>query len=281
MSVDFARCWIAQALSCALPPRQALGLAEWLSDQQWQHSAVDREAVRWNLSRVCGQELSGDSPRVREVFRNFGRYLYEFFTMHRAQPALTVEGREHLQAAQALGRGVIILTGHLGNWELGAVVLARMGLGISAVALTHADPRVNRLFDRQRRRCGVEVIPLGGQAAKQSLQCLKAGRLLGVLGDREFLDGGLEVSMAGARTLLPRGPALLSVRSGAPVVPTFLLREAPGAFRLRCEAPIHPARAQDTERSVEQLTTAYAGVLGRYVQRYPEQWLMFQPILRN
>lgn len=149
---------------------------------------------------------------------------------------------------------------------------------MSAVALTHANRRVNRLFDNQRRRCGVDVIPLGAQTASRCLRALHEGRLLGLVADRDYGAEGVVVEFFGHRWLMPRGPAVLSLRSGAPVVPVFMIRQAPGAFHFYMEPPLWPPQGPWDERHVQQLVQAYAHVIERYVRRFPTQWLMFQSI---
>lgn len=266
---------LAQWLSGALPPSAALGLAEWLADARYHWAAADRAAVTANLSILRGSEPSAE--QVREVFLNFGRYLVEFFTMHRVrEPAAAVSGAEHLVEIRRRQRGAIMLAAHLGNWELGAVALRRMGLPLTVVALEHGHPQTTRLFDRQRRRCGLEVVPLGAHAARHCLQRLREGRMIGLLGDREFGGNGVTAMLRGRTMVLPKGPAVLSVRAQAPVVPTFLIREGPWAFRLCIEPPLWPDRSG--RRSVESMTQRFAEVLERYLTRYPEQWLMFRPM---
>ena len=269
----------AQWLSARLPPAAAFRCAERLADVQWRWATNDRAAVRHNLSVVTGMPLASNASMSREVFRNFARYVVEFFSIHvAAPPRVTMEGYEGLVTAQRRGRGVIILTAHLGNWEVGAILLHRLGFPITAVALPHEDPRMNRLFERQRQRCGVKVIPLGRSAAQQSLERLRAGELLGLLGDREFTGHGVAVSWFGRQAVLPRGPAILSLRSRAPIVPTFLIREGRWTFRLCFEPPIEPTAYGQGERAIRQVTEAYATVLERRLRQHPEQWLVFQPL---
>ena len=268
----------AQWLSNRLPSGCAFSLAERLADCRWRSSSVDRRTVQQNLAMLAGSTVSVGDARVREVFRNFGRYLVEFFAMHRVErPQVEVEGREHLSDARLHGRGAILLTAHVGNWEVAAVAIRRMGFPVAAVALAHDDLVMDRLFNAQRERCGIRVIPLGREAARRSLQSLRDGTLLGLLGDREFGDKGLTLSMFGGRVSLPRGPATLSVRAAVPLVPTFLIREGRWRFRLCLEPPIWPPAHGDHERAVHELTRSYAEILQRYLRRVPEQWLMFQP----
>jgi KDO2-lipid IV(A) lauroyltransferase len=270
----------ARWLSLRLPSRSAFGLAERLADLQWRRSAVDRAAVRSNLALALGALPADDAPVVREVFRHFARYLVEFFRLHAvSDPAVRVDGAEHLRRAAERGRGAIILTAHLGNWEAGAVLIRRMGFPVSVVALPHREPRLNRLFDDQRRRNGLDVIPLGADAIRHCLERLRRGDLLGILGDRIFTKGGgVPVRLGGREVLLPRGPAILSARSGAPLIPSFLLREGRWAFRLCVEPPLSVSGPGDLSTRIRRLTQAYADVLERYLTRYPEQWLVFQPL---
>ena len=259
-----------------LPTNAAFRVAERLADLWRRCARVRAAAVRQNLSLIMA---TPNAPAAAEVFRNFGRYLVELFTIHRIlEPELRVEGLEHLLDAQRDGRGTIILTGHLGNWELGAILLRRLGFPVSVVALPHDDARVDRLFNRQRERCGLTVIPVGEGAAQRSLQSLREGRLLRLLGDQPFGDQHtLRLRMFGTELDLPRGPAVLSLRSRAPLVPAFLIREGRWKFRLWIEPAIRPEPSGEDESAVRRLIQRYAAVLERYVKRFPEQWLIFQP----
>jgi KDO2-lipid IV(A) lauroyltransferase len=277
MSVKYVGYRLAQWLSAHLPTASAFGFAEQLADFQWRWSTKDRAAVQTNLSVILGARTPGSAPLVREVFRNFARYLVEFFTIHQVQhPEVRIEGHKYLTSAQRHHRGAIVLTGHLGNWEVGAALIRRMGFPVTVVALPHDDPRMDQLFNRQRQRCGVNVIPLGTDAARRSLQSLCDGQLLGLLVDREFTGKGLTLSVCGQEITLPRGPATLSLRSQVPVVPTFLIREGIWKFRLWFEPPIWPQTHEVKETAVRMLTQTYAAIFERYLKRFPEQWLMFQ-----
>ena len=270
---------LAQGLANSLPRRLSYRLAEQLADLQWRISAVDRQAVQHNVSLALGTPVPERSPLVREVFRNFGRYLVEFFTAHRnPQPTVAIEGYEHLAQVQHRQRGAIILTAHLGNWELGAAVIQRMGFPMAAVALPHDDPRMDRLFNAQRQRCGIDVIPLGADASRQSLKRLRAGQFLGLLGDREFTNHGVDVLLHGRRVILPRGPAVLSLRSQAPIVLALLLREGDWAFRLCVEPPIWPPTQEAVESSIQAITQSYVSILERYLRRFATQWLLVRSI---
>ena len=269
---------ISSWLSQQLPRRTALAWAPSVADAWFCWASAEKAAVASNLAAILGT-AQPEPARIREVFRNFGRYLVEVFTMHEPpEPDVQIEGLEHLTAARRGGRGMIVFTGHLGNWELGALVLKSLGLPMTVVAMPHDDPGLDRLFNRQRERCGIPVIPLGPAAARRSLECLTRGGALGILGDREFGHNGLLAPAFNRRLTLPTGPAILSLRSGSPVLPAFLLRRGAGGFRLCIEPPIEPAPGP-VRAAVRALVLAYGRVLERYIQRFPEQWLIFHPLL--
>ena len=279
MSAQYAGWRMSQWLSRRLPTALLYRCAERLADCRWRSSAQDRQAVQANLALALGTPVPEHSPIVREVFRNFGRYLVEFFSIDRVQaPSVEVEGYGHLEAAHHGRRGVILLTAHFGNWEAGAVLIRRMGFPLSAVALPHADPRTDRLFNDQRRRCGIDVIPLGQEAMHRSLRSLRDGHLLGVLGDQQFTRHGLSVTLCGQTVTLPSGPAMLSLRSLAPAVPTFVIREGAWKFRLCFEPPVWPQPRQGDPAVLQRLTQRYASILERYLTRFPSQWLLLEPL---
>lgn len=272
-------CHLAYWLANVLPGPVAFGVAECLADLQWRCSPAARRSVRMNLSLVLGREIGEYAPSVRNVFRNFARYLVEFFTVHRlADPEVSWEGRGYLDQTLRECRRAIALTAHLGNWELAAVLVRRTGVLVRAVALPHAQSRLDRLFNRQRERCGLEMIAIGPTAAHRSLHALRREGLLGLLGDWALGDEGIQVTLCGQSVWFPRGPALLSLRSRTPILPIFLIREGTWKFRLCIEPPIHPPPGRQGLETVRALTQAYASALERHLRRDPEQWLLFHPV---
>ena len=261
-----------------LPAKDSAKLAERAAGWQWQRAVTDRKTVAANLSVILKRPVDAQDPLVRDVFRNFSRYLLEFLVAHRRRrPEIIIEGGERLAAKLPAGKGSMLLSGHMGNWEFGAIAMSRLGLSVSVVALVHRDPHVNAFFDAQRRRCGVGVIPLGAGAASQSVAWLRAGHVLGVLGDVEFGANGIAVSFCGHMITVPRGPAILSLRTGVPAVPVFVVREGPWRLRFFVEEPIWPPQGRWTAHQVQELTQRYTRSLERHVQRFPTQWMMFRP----
>ena len=279
MADAFHRFRLTQWIAHHLPLPAAGRLAECVSDLQWRLSSTDRAAVCENLRRITGRDIDERSPLVRDVFRHFGWYLIEFLDMPRLQQrGLIVADLDELADRLRPFRSGIIFSAHLGNWELGAAAIRGLGLPTSVVALRHEDARLDRLFNEQRARCGVGVIPSDVSSTRESLGLLRRGGWLAMLGDRDFGATGVEVDWFGGRARLPRGPALLSLRTGAPVVPVFMIREGPGRFRLHSEPAILPQSGAPPQ-AIRDLTQRYARVLESYIRRYPTQWLVMQPML--
>lgn len=271
---------LARSVSRGLPSSWAWSCADRAADLRWLSWAAGRQGVQANLGMVLGSAVSERSAPVREVFRNFARYLLELLDLSRAveRATLRVEGDASLATVKAQGGGAILVTAHVGNWELLAAVAARrLGLSVSAVALPHPEEGVDRFFNAQRQRQGIELIPLGPQAGQESLHALRRGRALGVLGDRPFGEPGVWVRAFGRLIRLPRGPALMSLRSRAPMVPMFLIREARTRFRVVMDAPIWPG-PEAGDQAVLTLVQSYAESLERLVRRAPTQWLLFDAV---
>ncbi len=270
---------VARQASRWLPRHAAMSAAVRLADLRWRWSRTDRNAVSRNLCAVLGVPSLNGQRMDREVFRNFGRYLVEFFTMDRLDhAAVDIEGWRHVQEALTAARGAIILTAHLGNWEMGAAVIRRNGGPIVAIVLPHGDQGMDRMFNAQRLRCGVPVIPLGPQAVRAALAHLRQGGLIGLVGDQAFGGRTVDVRLFGQRVALPVGPAVLSLRSRSPVIPAFLVRTGEGRFQLQLGEPIHPPAGGGSGASARAIIAAFAAVLERHVKRYPGQWMAFRSV---
>ncbi len=271
---------------CRILPRSVCYfVARCAADCSSARSPKDMRAVRANLSIVMGTDAV-DPEQVREVFRQFAMYLVDFFrfswwTPERARRWIRPADIDFVQQALEKGNGVIALTAHLGNYELGGAVLAMRGISVSAAVLTHHNPRVDRFFKRQRERARVQGIPIQEIGRKAFLEAclasLKRNGLLALVGDRDFFGHGIELPFFGKPTRIPTGPAWFSLRTGAPIVPSFLVREGDGHFRFVLEPPIYPPVHLTRDEAIVEITKACVAAMERVIRRYPTQWYMFQP----
>ena len=245
-------------------------------------SLKDRQAVIHNLEQITGRkdDLTADA---RRVFVNFGHYLVDFFLMYKTvdrkfvDDRVTVVDRSYLDEAVAYGKGCIILTAHIGNWEMGAAVLDKLGHSVTAIALPHKNPKVNMLFNRQREAHGVTVVPTN-VAVRRCIQALRHGKFIAVLGDRDFGTFGEPLDFLGRKTLIPKGAAFFACRTGAPILPTFLTPDGKGCYALNFYPPIFPPQGGGDvpEDAVIALMERYVAVIERKIKENPTQWLMFR-----
>jgi KDO2-lipid IV(A) lauroyltransferase len=172
-----------------------------------------------------------------------------------------------------MDKGVIILSAHLGNWELGAHVLERHGYPINAVVRPQPTARLDALFQSRRKSRGIRILPMDG-GTRQVTTCLKRGELVVLVGDLDFSDKQHRVPFFGQPGRLPRGPAVLAARTGAPILPAFMIREPDETFRCCVYPPIIP----DPSQSIDDIQKRICSVLEEVIGSHPDQWFAFDPV---
>ncbi len=283
------RYWLylcGQFLALLLPRGVAYFFACSLASFHIIFSPRDWRGVQENLKCIMPDVSVWRKKRIAvQLFFNFSKYLVDFFCFSRVNQRfiaerVKIENENFLKESYNLGKGVLVLTAHIGNWELGGAVLGLLGYPFYAVALPHADPRVNHFFDAQRKRCGVGVIPLG-IALKKCFQVLKEGKMVAFLGDRDFSGSGEVFPFFGKPAIFPLGPARFSLRTGASIVPGFMIRRPSGKFSLIFEKPIFPKTENGQDKTERDLASEYIRIIEQYISRYPDQWYLFQPFWKE
>jgi KDO2-lipid IV(A) lauroyltransferase len=274
---------ITQHLIHILPPSWALSFALFISDLQYCFSPRDRKAVSNNLKCILS-DSSNFSHQTREVFRSFGRYLCDFFLTQEKVDQEFIRQRVRLENFKAVedvlkkNHGCILLTGHIGNWEMGAAVISTLGHPITAIALPHKERPVNDLFNHQREMKGVKVVPTS-TAVRQCIEDLRNNRIVAVVGDRDFNNHGEVMDFLGKKALIPKGPAVFSIKTQAPIVPCFLLYDQQGNYVFKFYDPIDPpvvVEEQNMEDAMLTMMKQYLRIIEDTIRQYPTQWLMFR-----
>ena len=269
---------IAQTAASTLPRPARLRLARGLGRLLSRAVPAERRAVRSNLARV----LPGSPPReldrrVSETFANFGAFFADLLTLNR-QPAATLgayvasaEGEHHLDAALAAGRGVVLLTAHLGNWEFAGRLLSSRGRRTAHVVLSaeqdQALERYLRLDSPQlrfvTRRHATSTLGLLAALRRAELVAMQADRPTGGRGDAI-------VPFFGEPAAFPIGPFVLARAAGAAVVTAFCAMAPGGRYRLEIDPPNWVKPGEETSA----LATTVAA-LERVIRAYPTQWFNF------
>ena len=275
---------LARWISRTFPLLWVYAFAELVADCQYALAAKDREAVRGNLKHVLKTD---DVPPalVREVFRNFAKYLVDFFVMTQridrefVRTSIEMGNMQALNDVLARGKGGIVVSAHIGNWEMGGVLLPMLGYPLSEVALPHKDPRVNTLFNEQREAFGCKVIPTT-VAIRRVMEHLKLNRFVAILAERDFGTHGLLMDFLGKSTMIPKGAALFAFKSGAPFVPVFFLRQPNNRYKVTIHEPIYPPKLKGgkvDDEQIKELMNPYLRLVEQYITENPTQWLMFRP----
>lgn len=272
---------LAQILSSSLPRRFSYWIALRIADRFFTRDAAGRRAVMANLAQVLRSQNIAASEQslaqmARKTFQLFGKYLVDFFKFSRmtaaeAKRLVSIEHLNYLEAACQLGKGVVLITAHLGNWELGAAIMTALGYRLNVVFLPQRLDKINQLFEKQRRQRGMQLIPIG-QAARGVLQALKRKECVVMLADRDFTAHHYPVDFFGRPALLSSGPPRIALHAGAPVVPAFVLRQDDDTFLLRFHPPIL-VNEHSTRKEVE---LKIGRSMEKEIAQHPAQWFIFE-----
>ncbi|MBF9132257.1 phosphatidylinositol mannoside acyltransferase [Plantactinospora sp. S1510] len=242
-----------------------------------------------NLRRVVGPELPEDEfdQLVRRGMRSYARYWLDAFRL----PALSreqirnhfqLDGTDKLAADMAAARGAVVALPHSGNWDAAGAWVAAMGWPIATVMERLKPEGVYERFFAFRRKLGMEILPThGGERAPFEVLAdrLDAGYLVPLLADRDLSARGIEVRFFGGRARMPAGPALLAIRTGAPLYVAALWYDPDGP-RGRLMGPLEVPEPDSgpLDERVRALTQQIADHLATGIAAHPEDWHMLQRV---
>lgn len=261
-----------------LPFRHAGAVGEWLGTLGYRPVGIRRDVVLRQVAAAFPEWPREEVERVaRAAYGSLGRTTIEaaVLSSKSAEQVLSVfdgaDGWEHVEAARAEGRGVLLVSGHIGNWELGGAYVAARGVPIDAVARHMANPYVDGYFTRARERGGMRVIH-DERAVREVPRSVRSGRAVAMLFDQGAVGlASIWVKFFGRYAKTPRGPATFALRLGVPVLFVAAIRQPGNRYRLVVE-PVSATATGDREADIDRIVTAYTDVLERWVRRYPEQY---------
>jgi KDO2-lipid IV(A) lauroyltransferase len=217
--------------------------------------------------------------RVRDVFRNYARYLIDVLRLQRmpddeVQRRFRAYGLEHLKEGLSHGGGVILVTAHVGNWDMAGAFLSGRGFPVNVVVETLEPKRWNDRVQSIRETIGMRAIPVES-GVRSMLQVLRRNEILAVLIDRPLTGEGVPVRFFDRETRVPGGAATLALRSGARLVAAATIRAGDG-YVAQISPLIDVERSGNAECDVQALTQKVMSWLELQIGRYPEQWFMFR-----
>jgi KDO2-lipid IV(A) lauroyltransferase len=245
-----------------------------------------RRGIRSNLRVVTGRRWV--EPLVVNTFYKFARNWCDIMLMMglsgaRLQALIGSRGDSApMDEALAAGTGAILVSLHLGNWELGGLGLADLGYPVNVLTFREPDMRFNDSRERQRSERGIRFIYVDRDdssplAIIEAVNALRRNEVLALLGDRDGSSNTIRLDFFGRPTSIPVGAAHLALASGAPLIPVFVVLEG-GRYATIMEEPIYFARNRGEQESairagMEKLTAVFE----RYIRAYPDQWYNFFP----
>ena len=268
----------------ALPLPVARKLFVAAADRAYRANGPGTQRLRRNLRQVVGEDMP--DTLVRDGLRSYARYWLEAFRLPSQTREQNAERFELVQADEfhkvmAEGNGAILALPHVGNWDAAAAWVSAHGHRLVTVAERLKPESVFRRFVEYREKLGMEVIPLtGAERAPIDVLAEKAneGYAVALLSDRDLSRGGVEVEFFGGRTRMPAGPALLALRTNAPLyaVDIWFTPERPVAEIRRIELP-DPADGPLDVR-VKLVTQRLADAYAIGIARHPQDWHMLQKL---
>ncbi len=276
----------AGGLFGALPEVVMRKAGEWAGLLAWSVAGPRKAMAIRHMTRVLGDSAGHGDTRLaaRSMFRAYGRYWAETFWFRPRRAAgirehTTLVGVENLIEVRDRGDAMIVALPHMGNWEMAATAGETVGVRVTAVAETLANRRVVDWFLAMRESVGIDIVLTGqGSGTMRSLlRALKDKRVVALLSDRDVTGSGIQTEFFGEITALPAGPASLSNRTGAPILPVASYFKKGRGHTIIVGAAIEAPREGSKEERVALQTRLLAKALEELIRRDPAQWHILQP----
>ena len=249
-----------------------------------------RGYVRKNIEGISGGRWPKKKVSVlaRKTFQNYGQYLLDYMVMHRLQPSnknRTVEeevGGGYMVEALKEGKGVICITPHLGNWEIGGLLFSFKGGRLNVLTLDERDLDTKSFREEMRKQRGIKNIYIDPKddspmAVIDAIKALRQNEIVAMLGDRIETQKTMTFDFFGKKTPFPIGVAILAMATGAPVLPVFVVMEKNRKYRGIIETPIHfdATARKDREAVIRNGMEKLIKKFEEYIEKYPDQWYNF------
>lgn len=284
--------WLLRALLLVLPrvPLRVLAGLVWAGGGlAWHTSRRLRETTTDHMRHVLGN----GAPRrhiethARDCVRAAAWYWIDLALIPRLTPEETfarldyIEGIEALFEAYDEGRGVVLLSAHLGNPEVIATLLPCLGLPSAIFVEPLPNPRVHALIEALRERAGAQMLAADSAGLRAAIAHVRCGGVLGGLADRDVLGTGKPTVFFDERASMPDGLMEIAVRAEAAVLVGWVTRTAPGRYAASVERLVLPQPSGDRRRDLEAAEAVYVQALERAIARTPGQWFPLAPVWRG
>lgn len=273
-----------QWLVARLPRPLGYALAVMVARLAYVFARKARARLERNLA-IALPELT--PPQLHKLaWRNFRNHSKAYADLMRLPVArvedlralLRIQGIEHLEAARARGRGVLVVSAHMGSWEVAAAIWSAT---VAPVSLFAEELEPQELYDWYRctrARLGISVLPLNRSGLRQVLQALDSQEMVVTAIDRDIMGTGITVDFFGRPARIPEGPAAIALRKGTPLLPVAVYRLPDDTFQAYGYPPIFAEPTGDRAADVRRVTGELVSRLEEMIRAHPDQWHVPHPI---
>jgi len=271
---------IVQSVVARLPRPWAYALAVVAARFAWWFSPLARPRLEFNLKVAC-PELENDPSELRRIsrlnFRNHAKAYADLMQLPRARveamrPVLKVTGLEYLEEARAIGKGVLVVSCHMGSYEVVAAIWSATLAPVSFFA-EEVEPRTLFEWYRDTRaRLGISVLTLDHGGIRKVLEALREQEMVITAIDRDITGTGYLMPFFGKQAPIPLGPAAIALRLGTPVFPVCVYRLPDDTYMAEGAPLVHPVSTGNPRADQVRMTDQVLRQLELFIQRHPEQW---------
>jgi KDO2-lipid IV(A) lauroyltransferase len=261
-----------------LPYQLSIRLGSFLGDLTFSLFRIRRKVSLENLKRAFGEKYDKKELRkiAREAYRNIGRGFVEYamfpvLKSNKLDRLVEFEGLENIDRALSEKKGAVMIAGHFGSWELMGAAVRHRGYPVDFLVGEQHNLLVDDMMNEYRQLMGIGIIKMGA-AARGLIRALRNNRLVAMLSDQDAGKDGTIVNFFGYPASTPKGPAAFALKTDAPIIMGFIIRQNNKKQKIILEKPIHIQRSDNREEDIKNLTQAYTSLLEDYIRKYPDHW---------
>jgi KDO2-lipid IV(A) lauroyltransferase len=273
----------AWKLIAVLPEKSAYKLADYVSDRIYKKNGKGIKRLRGNYGRVMPEYSSQKLEELTKLgMRSYLRYWFDTFRLSKWSKnriiSTTQVIRENLLRDPILSKqGCIVALPHAGNWDHAAAYFCSTGITLTAVVEKLKPEAIFKKFLAYRQSIGIEAISHKEKTIPILTERLQAGKLIALVADRDMSRNGIEVNFFGKTSKMPSGPAILAIKTGAPLI-TAYVRYTPGGIEIIFDETLKPTNSESEEEQIKVITQSMADNFAKRIKENPVDWHMLQRI---
>jgi KDO2-lipid IV(A) lauroyltransferase len=269
---------VLQSIVERLPRAWAYALAAVAARIAWQFAPLARPRLEYNLKVACPELTADELKRLSRLnFHNHAKAYADLMLLPRTRVGdmrslLRVNGMENLERARAMGKGVLVVSGHMGSYEVVSAIWSATMTPVSFFA-EELEPRALFEWYRETRaRLGISVLTLDVAGLRKVVQALKDNEMVVTAIDRDITGTGRKMSFFGRPAPIPTGPAQMALRMGTPLIPACVYRLPDDSYVAEAGPMVIAERTGDDEADEARVTQQLLGPIEEFIRQHPEQW---------